>query len=233
MRVALFSDIHGNVVGLKAILAHLAQQGGADCCYVLGDVLAPGPGAEDVMELLDQLPARILRGNWDELFVDPDAYIAALPVVLHESSWQYYRWLREHLSPESQHWLANLPMSAEVTITPGTTLYLCHAAPNATTSTTCTVDTDPSLLRATYGHLDATIVAYGHYHAHHVLQLDGKLLINVASVGMTKSKPSAYTLLTIRDDHVAIQQFQVPYDREEYARLLHTRHVPSTTVSHE
>ncbi|MEZ4620758.1 MAG: hypothetical protein R2867_35340 [Caldilineaceae bacterium] len=46
------------------------------------------------------------------------------------------------------------------------------------------VDTPVGDLRQAYGDLDATIIAYGHYHAHHVRQLDGKMLINVAAAGL-------------------------------------------------
>lgn len=40
MRIALFSDIHGNTVALDAVLADIAQRGGADACWVLGDLVA-------------------------------------------------------------------------------------------------------------------------------------------------------------------------------------------------
>src|SRR3712207_7755981 len=52
VRVALFSDIHGNIVGLEAVLARLDALGGADVIYALGDFLAIGPGPEDLLELL-------------------------------------------------------------------------------------------------------------------------------------------------------------------------------------
>lgn len=233
MRVALFSDIHGNSVGLHAILTHLAQQGGADYYYVLGDILAPGPGAEDIIEALDQIDAQLLRGNWDELFGDPDSHIARLPPSFQEVSWRYYRWICEHLSAASLQRLATLPMYRELVLPSGATLYMCHAAPQDTSSPTCTAHVAPQLLRTTYGTLDASIIAYGHYHAHHTIQLDEKLLLNVASVGMTKRKPSAYTLLTLTDESVVVQQFQVPYDRAEYDRLLHVCHVPLLIANHD
>jgi predicted phosphodiesterase len=226
MRLALFSDIHGNSVGLRAVLDHLAAQGGADAVYALGDILAPGPGAEDVLDMLDSVNATMLRGNWDELFIDPHAYIAALPSNLHDSSWAYYQWLTENLAPASQQRLAHLPLSISVLLPNGEHLFLCHAAPTDTSSPTCTATIDAAVLRATYGALDASIVAYGHYHAHHLIRLDQKLLLNVASVGMTYGKPSAYTLIDAYEDRLVVQQFQVPYDREEYQRLLRLRGVP-------
>ena len=109
---------------------------------------------------------------------------------------------------------------------PHCTLYLCHAAPTNTASPTCRADTDTATLRATYGSIAANIIAYGHYHAHHVLSLDQKLLINVASVGMTYGKPSAFTLLDYADERLSIQQYQVPYDTDAFDQLSRARGVP-------
>lgn len=226
MRIALFSDIHGNSVGLHAVLQHIAHVGGADVYYALGDILAPGPGAEDVIELLAQYQTRIIRGNWDEVFIDPETYIQQMPSPRRDDAFRYYEWLEHHVSPQSRHMLANLPLSEEVGISPEYTLYVCHAAPDNTQSATCTTTTDTATLRQTYGTLSANIVAYGHYHAHHIMHLDDKLLINVASIGMTYNKPSAWTLLEYRDGRLTVQQFQIAYDTHEYTRLMRERSVP-------
>ncbi len=226
MRIALFSDIHGNIVGLKAVLNHIDHLGGADIYCALGDILAIGPGAEDVIELLHKYQTRMIRGNWDELFINPEAYIRQLPPQLHASSFRHYEWLASHLSPQSQQLLANLPVSEWIDLSPSYTLFMCHAAPHDTRSNTCTPTTDTATLRNTYGHIQANLVAYGHYHAHHIIQLNDKLLINVASVGMTWGKPSAWTLLEYTDERLSIQQFQVTYDKAEYEYLMRERGVP-------
>lgn len=103
---------------------------------------------------------------------------------------------------------------------------MCHAAPNTTHSETCTRSTNTPLLRETYGSISAKIIAYGHYHAHHIIQLDDKILVNVASIGMTYTKPSAWTLLEYVDDRLIIQQFQVAHNGDEYDRLMRDRNVP-------
>jgi predicted phosphodiesterase len=43
MRIALLSDIHGNEIGLNAVLADVTAQGGADAYWILGDLVALGP----------------------------------------------------------------------------------------------------------------------------------------------------------------------------------------------
>ena len=66
MRIAAFSDIHGNIVALDAVLADIESQGGVDAFWVLGDLVALGPSPVQVLERLVSLPnVRIVRGNTD------------------------------------------------------------------------------------------------------------------------------------------------------------------------
>ncbi len=44
MRLAILSDIHGNLVALDPILADIQAQGGVDEYWILGDLVAIGLG---------------------------------------------------------------------------------------------------------------------------------------------------------------------------------------------
>ncbi len=228
MRIALFSDIHGNVVGLQAILARLDHLGGADVLYALGDFLAVGPGAEDVIELLLERHVRMVRGNWDEVFIDPDAYIANADPQARVPISRQVAWLQRNLSSRSQALLASLPLHAELTVAADQKLFVCHAAPDDPWSDACSAATPTAQLRHIFGPVGAQIIAYGHYHAHHVISLDGKLLINVASVGMQRggTGQSAFTLVEYADERWTVQQYQVPYDVAAFKQLCIERGVP-------
>jgi hypothetical protein len=39
-RVALFSDVYGNLIALDAVLADISARGGADAYWVVGDIPA-------------------------------------------------------------------------------------------------------------------------------------------------------------------------------------------------
>src|SRR3712207_7029838 len=70
MRLALFSDIHGNPIALDAVLADVEAQGGVDAYWVLGDLAAVGYGPVAAIERLVALPdARFVRGNGDRYVV--------------------------------------------------------------------------------------------------------------------------------------------------------------------
>ena len=65
-RIAILSDIHGNTTALEAVLND-AKELGATEYWLLGDFFLPGPGGNDLMDLLEGLPITVsVRGNWDD-----------------------------------------------------------------------------------------------------------------------------------------------------------------------
>lgn len=226
MRVALLSDIHGHITGLKAVFARLDRLGGADITYALGDFVGGGPGTEDVLDLLLDRQVQMLRGNWDEIFIDLNAHLTRIPEGSHVFVIQTFEWLANELSSEYQTLLANLPFCETLELSQKHRLLLCHATPQDTWARVCRANTPTTELRNAYGHLDAQVIAYGHYHAHHLLPLDNKLLINVASIGLGWQGLSALTLVESFQDQISIQQYQVPYDIHEHDRLVRERSMP-------
>ena len=226
MRIALLSDIHGNIVGLQTVLARIDQLGGADILFALGDFLAVGPGTDDLIDLLLARQARMIRGNWDEIFIDMDRYLERTPPDAHSFVMKNYEWLLHNVSSDAQKLIAGLPLTDEIEPETGRRLFVCHAAPDDPWSRACSANIPTATLRDVYGSVQADVVAYGHYHAHHIVPLDYKLLINVASVGMKRGGQSAFTMLEYADERWTIQQYQVPYDTEQFARLSRERGVP-------
>ncbi|MBN1317371.1 MAG: metallophosphoesterase family protein [Anaerolineales bacterium] len=216
MRLALFSDIHGNSTGLRAVLAQIQKMGGVDAIYALGDHVGLGAATDEIFDLLLQNQAHMLRGNWEELIFDIESHVSK--TTNHELVRRAAAWTYAHLSGPYWDLLKGLPIHETVEIAPEIKLFACHAAPNDTWPWTCQPDIPTPKLRQVYGALDAQIIAYGHYHRHHVLALDGKLLLNVASVGLREDGLSGLTILDY-DGHLSIQQLQVPYDVAEEKRL--------------
>jgi len=64
MRIAIFSDIHGNCVALDAVLAEL-QAKPVDSMVCLGDAIQGGPQPVQVVDRLRQLACPVVMGNAD------------------------------------------------------------------------------------------------------------------------------------------------------------------------
>ncbi|MEY8441450.1 metallophosphoesterase family protein [Lactobacillaceae bacterium 24-114] len=69
-RIAIFSDVHGNLTAMQAMYRDSRQQHVDDYWFV-GDLLMPGPSVYAIWNLLKIMnPSVIVRGNWDDLVVN-------------------------------------------------------------------------------------------------------------------------------------------------------------------
>jgi predicted phosphodiesterase len=70
------------------------------------------------------------------------------------------------------------------------------------------------------------VIAFGHWHIPYVRLLDGRLYVNVASVGFRRDGLSRLTMLTHLDDQWVVEQHSVPYDVAAEERRKRERQVP-------
>ena len=68
MRVALLSDIHGNLIALNAVLADLASRGPFDEVVVAGDLVWAGPWPAEVVDRVCSMESVVIQGNTDAFF---------------------------------------------------------------------------------------------------------------------------------------------------------------------
>lgn len=105
-KIAILSDIHGNATALEAVIADAKNQEVSEY-WLLGDIFLPGPGANDLVALLKDLPIRAsVRGNWD------DCVLEALDgqYGLEDPQEVQLMLLMERMDPATIVWLRSLPM---------------------------------------------------------------------------------------------------------------------------
>ena len=231
MRIALFSDIHGNITALKAVLAALDAMGGADVTFAAGDLVTGCSATDEVIDLLVSRGVRMVRGD-----ADTEAKLVRLIRQATESPGTtrstrehyeaFHAWRQKWLSPQGRDFLEALPLSDTLEVAPGQRLYVCHASPRGEGDRVCGSENPPSMVREAYGSVDAQVIAFGHAHTPYVRLLDGRLYINVASVAFRLDDTAMLTLLTHDDGQWVAEQYPIPYDAEEEARLMTERGVP-------
>jgi predicted phosphodiesterase len=198
MRVAILSDIHGNVLALDAVLADLASRGPFDQVVVAGDLVWAGPRPREVIDRVQALRAIVIRGNTDAFFdsdvetpegKDPGRFTTQLT------------WMLDQLGPERVAYLRALPFSYLISPAPGNDLLVVHANPR---------DMDQAIMRrAPDADLDDLLfedgrppawraLAFGHIHTPFIRTWRDRLLVNVSSVGlpMDGDQRAAYAILT-------------------------------------
>ncbi|MGH1284008.1 metallophosphoesterase family protein [Bacillus toyonensis] len=69
-KIAVLADVHGNATALKAVIEDSMKEGVADYWF-LGDLIMPGPGSNDLFEMLDSINVdTYVQGNWEDSFLD-------------------------------------------------------------------------------------------------------------------------------------------------------------------
>jgi diadenosine tetraphosphatase ApaH/serine/threonine PP2A family protein phosphatase len=106
MRVAVISDIHGNLHALEAVLADIDRQA-PDEVWCLGDVVGYGPRPNECVALIRERATLALCGNHDL------AVIGTIDLALFSGdAAAAARWTRDVLTPEAAAWLGSLQPTA-------------------------------------------------------------------------------------------------------------------------
>jgi predicted phosphodiesterase len=69
-KIAVLTDVHGNATALKAVIEDSMKEGVTDYWF-LGDLIMPGPGSNDLFEILESINVdTYVQGNWEDSFLD-------------------------------------------------------------------------------------------------------------------------------------------------------------------
>ena len=221
MHLAFISDIHGNYYALKAVLEHLmgTAEPSYDRIICLGDILAGHGGNEKVIDLLDQYDVELIKGNHDGKFIPWDV----IPPNRLELVETLVRWEETNISAEILNRLDQLPITLSIPLEDGRTLLAFHSNPSDLWDMANASDVDTEKMVEVYGDLPGKVLIYGHYHRSHVLEFDGKTLINVASVsGYVSMYPddlARFTTIESRPDRFVVRQEVVAYDVEAQVQM--------------
>jgi len=104
MRYALFSDVHGNIEALEAILGRFRELGGIDRWICLGDVVGYGAEPDACCSRIREVADVTLLGNHDAAVSGRMDYS-----YYYDAAREALDWCRDQLSPENLRWLETLP----------------------------------------------------------------------------------------------------------------------------
>jgi protein phosphatase len=113
-RIAVLSDLHGNLPAAEAVFADIRRRGIADI-LCLGDSVGKGPHSDRVTDLVRSNCRLSVQGNWDDKVADPTK---SNPIL---------DWHRAYLGEERIAYLSKLPFSCDLIIE-GRWVRLFHAS---------------------------------------------------------------------------------------------------------
>lgn len=212
LRLAVISDIHGNLEALSAVLADVAAKG-IEEIICLGDLVNYGPNPNEIVGMLKNRGVPCVQGNHD------------LAVTLSLSDDQVrvgpgrdpgveignYRWTCQALDQGNKVFLRELPRQLTLSIGPGK-IFAFHASPWSLTHypspEQLTVIAEMAEKRESAG-----VVLLGHTHVPRAESIGDVLLCNPGSVGRPKDGDNSATYGILDwDDHPSFQVIRIAYD---------------------
>ena len=222
MRLAILSDVHGNLVALEAVLADLRTRA-PDATVNLGDC-ATGPlWPAETWALLRSIDLPTVRGNHDR-------WLAEAPPERMSASERYSH---DALDAAARAALGALPPTLRLD---GDVLAV-HGTPASDAEYLLEELVDGRLARATaatvgrrLGDAAASLVLCGHSHTANVVQATGCLVVNPGSVGFPRYAGNAapeleeagacharYAVATRRGGRWSVELVALAYDWERVA----------------
>jgi predicted phosphodiesterase len=205
VRVAVLSDVHGNLPALEAVLEDVALEE-VDAVVCGGDVVG-GAFSAEVLDRLAALPdIRFVRGNGDRTVLEGTDEFGV--------DWEKER---NRLGEERLALIASWPLTAELELDGlGRTLF-CHAVPSADEPIFTRITPDDDLV-ALLGDVEADVLVCGHTHVQFDRVLPtGLRVVNAGSVGMPyEGRQGAFWALLGRE----VELRRTQYDVEAAARAI-------------
>lgn len=176
MKIALISDIHGNLHALDRVLAAIHDEQ-VDQIVCLGDVAALGPHPAGVVARLRQIGCLAVMGNCD-------VWLAEWPLPEEESDlWRQACWAAELLSPQDLAFIRGFQPATSLRLDGGSSLLCFHGSPRSNREVILATTPDDQLAAMLAGH-DAAILIGGHTHIQMVRRFGKSLIVNAGSVGL-------------------------------------------------
>lgn len=246
MRIAIFSDLHGNPYACRAVLRAIRQQGSFDSVIAAGDLCVGGSDPSACIDLLMEAGVKAVYGNTEEYLRQPQL---TPPDERHRVKWHWIQpavlWTQARLSARQSDWLAGLPFELRFSPTadPANDLLVVHANPRNNElmiypspvaqlglwGQVRQPDDDPELVAALSG-LQASVLAFGHFHHASLRRWQGLTLVNVAPCslpGVDHDPRARFSILTWSPSGWKVSQHFVEYNYLQEVHSLRSSSLPS------
>jgi predicted phosphodiesterase len=215
LKLALVSDLHGNLEALDAVLRDLDHASPGASLVCAGDVVGYGPDPEACIGRLQERGALCVMGNHEEMVLGRRDFSRCVHAGIVAAVWT-----RRQLSPGARRFIEQLPYSVEAV--PG--VVVCHGdLESADTYVSTRERAEAALAQLRARHPSAEVLVCGHTHhaalftPEHGFRIvndlpAGPCVINPGAVGQARSTAplASYALLDMERRRVSFRE--VAYD---------------------
>jgi len=226
MKIAVLSDIHGNLDALQSVVADIKKQE-VNRIFICGDLAVAGPEPVETIDFIIDIAKRynitIIQGNTDEMVIkstgSPEDKYTPPNKIMAEA----VKYAQNILRPDQKEFLMELPEIYSEKIG-NLSILLVHGSPRSNNEDIMP-DMNLKNVEEIISSAKENIIFCGHTHLPAVYHIGKQSVINVGSVGrpFTEKPKACYVILDYPDltsNKFFIDQRFISYDYESAASKL-------------
>lgn len=224
MKIAVISDVHGNLEALKAALESI-QKLKVDTIVCLGDLVGYGPYPNEVVELIREQRIMNILGNYD--------------AAVLEERFNYIRdnevnkfcmpWAAKELKEENRAYLRSLPRQIVLEFE-NKKIYFVHGSARSINEY---LKEDSREAEEVMKIFEGDILVCAHTHIPYRKFYGSKLLLNDGSIGKPKiGRPNGtYLIIDIDKEKIESEIVEFTYDYEKTARAMEEKKIHASCIN--
>jgi putative phosphoesterase len=230
MKIAVFSDVHGNLPALDVCLSDIERRK-PDAVYCLGDLVGYAPYPNEVIARIRDARIPTVMGNYDDgTGFERDecgcAYREEKDRLLGDRS---FAWTKAHVTPDGKAFLRSLESRIRFDAD-GTRFLLVHGSPRRINEYLFE-DRPVSSFERLAATSQADVIVFGHTHKPYTKEAGGSLFVNVGSVGKPKDGDPRACYAVIDSRARSAEFVRLAYDVAGVAAALRESGLPQEFAS--
>lgn len=220
-KIGIVSDIHSNFVALKAVFDEFSKLN-LDDIVIAGDIIGGFTQPNQTIELIKNSGAKVIHGNRED-------YLRGFLEGKYANWSKFHQmkpvtWTDRELTAENKDYLLNLPTHIKFNVM-DTSIIVVHGTPRRVNELVYKYEMDK--IKESLASVSEDILICGHNHQQWNNKVDGTLIVNPGSAGLSfrKGGMAPYSILTYANDIWSVEEKLAPYDTSENRKAFATSQV--------
>ncbi|MBY6038294.1 metallophosphatase family protein [Fictibacillus nanhaiensis] len=233
---AFFTDVHGNVDALRAVIED-ARSAGTEHFICGGDMIGIGPFPNEVLEVMFSLPSiKMVTGNHDEAVL---ALKFKQPYPeSHDHAKKHHQWCSDRIHFDLAIQLLKLPRELDFTVENRKFLITHYPFKHGKKESPISEDPflpivrEPSLETMQLFFNDRSaydFIGFGHHHIRHDFINDSTFFVNPGALGCNTVAEARYALVYGDEQGIKVVFRDIRYDRSRLIKAYKEQDVPDAS----
>lgn len=220
MKVAVFSDIHGNYQALMAILKHI-KKNNIDKIIYLGDAVSIGPDSKQCLKRLNNEIDVFILGNHEHYIIDGSQIDKDMSI----GELSHNKWLIKTLDEQDINKLKKYKNSYELSINNKKFLFIHFFLKNEIYPYEHLSIFKSDKFEQIINNIDADYIFYGHFHPGRYDEISNKKLYCIGSSGCVNTDKTFYYVIDSKQG-INIEKIELKYNRKAFVNRINNINYP-------